>query len=87
MHKINWIKLTNNLRYLFLILYVLCVLIITFNWYKNFEFLNSVDLNKIGILFIIVYSVLYVIELKLTIKLKNSEIADLKSQLLIYEKK
>ncbi|MCB0398810.1 MAG: hypothetical protein KDD26_04155 [Winogradskyella sp.] len=86
MKKINWISVLSMLRTIALLIWVLAFFSFKFGWFDDSEFITSKLVKDIRNLGVISYLILYLFELRLTVKQKNDEIAKLKTKLLVYEK-
>lgn len=86
MKKPNWISILSTLRTITIFIWAIAFFSFKFGWFDDLEIINSQLLKNIKNLSIILYLILYLFELRLTIKQKNDELAELKTKLLQYEK-
>jgi hypothetical protein len=82
----NWIALLSGLRTFLLVIFAFAILSLRFEWFGNNALLTEDVLNNTKSLAVIIYGILYIIELKLILKQKDNELAKLKTRLLQYEK-
>ncbi len=77
----NWISTLSSLRIVLLIVFVLTSLGQRLNWFESIELMTAETLTMIRYLLILIYGVIYIIELKISLKHKNNEIKELKVKL------
>lgn len=82
----NWITLLSGFRTFLLLIFAFAILSLRFDWFENNAILTEDVLSKTKSLAIVTYGIFYIIELKLIVKLKDNELAKLKTKLLQYEK-
>ncbi len=82
----KWRSFINNLKLLMLLIFMIAALSRRFGWFESFNTLDAVTLNEIEKLSVLFYGILYIIELRMTVKQKDKEIIHLKTQLNINSK-
>ncbi len=82
----NWVSLVNGLRLFSLFIFAIGSLGLRLNWFEDYAVLSKDAINKTLIFVIVIYGILYIVELKLIVKQKNKELAMLKTRLLQHEK-
>ena len=82
----NWVSLVNGLRLFSLFIFAVGSLGLRLNWFEDYAVLSKDAINKTLIFVIVIYGILYIVELKLIVKQKNKELAMLKTRLLQHEK-
>lgn len=82
----TWLRISEYLRTILLLGFIFPIVSIYFNWFKDSTSFSRETLHDIKNIAILLYIIVYVIELRLKISDKNIEIAKLKTKLLEYEK-
>ena len=77
----NWTGLLSGLRIVLLIIFAVSAIGLRLGWFDSVSFLTDDNLKGLRYLSLLLYAIVYIIELKLTIRGKNNEINTLKSQL------
>jgi len=80
----TWITVFNTLHTAALLIWVLAALATKFEWFKG-DLLSTDVLETIYYVSIIAYMLFLIAELRLKVKYKDQEIAQLKTKLLQYE--
>lgn len=81
----NWITVLAGIRTFLLVIFSFTFLSLRLGWFQNSGVLTEEVLNDIINLTVIVFGVLYILELKLKLKQKDTQLAKLKTKLLQYE--
>jgi Ca2+/H+ antiporter len=82
----KWLKISEHLRTVLLLAFALPVMALYFDWFKDSDFFTIRRLNNIKNLAILLYIIVYVVELRMKLKQQALEIEKLKTKLLRYEK-
>ncbi|MBO3117905.1 hypothetical protein J4050_14205 [Winogradskyella sp. DF17] len=82
----KWIKIIEYFRTALLLAFAFPIIAQYFHWIKDSEFFTKDKLEDIKNIAILLYIIVYIIELRVKLKYKDNEIANLKTRLLHYEK-
>jgi len=77
----NWIGILSKFRIIILIVFAGIWAAFKFNWLDEYSTLSSEDMGALKVLIILLYAIVYIIELKLTVKDREKEIHNLKTQI------
>ncbi|WP_339623084.1 hypothetical protein [uncultured Winogradskyella sp.] len=81
----KWILVLNTLKTIAFFIWIFATISSVFNWFKTSALLTASLLETLKYLGIVLYLIFHLFELRITLKLKNVEIAKLKTRLLQYE--
>ncbi|WP_299524834.1 hypothetical protein [Winogradskyella sp.] len=82
----NWISVLGTLKVIAILVWAFAFLSSRLGWFDDSEIITQQILKNLKYLGIILYLILYLFELRLTVKQKDTEIAKLKTKLLEYER-
>jgi len=82
----KWIKVIEYFRTFLLVAFALPIMAQYFNWFKDSDFFTKDKLDTLKNIAILLYILVYIIELRIKLRHKDNEIARLKTLLLQYEK-
>jgi hypothetical protein len=82
----NWVSLLTGFRIFLLMIFAFALLCSERDWFGNSTMLTHEVLRNIENSAIIIYGIVYIIQLKLMVKQKDDALAVLKTRLLEYEK-
>lgn len=77
----KWASLLSNLKIVFLLIFIIAALGNRLGWFDSVTSLNEDTLDDIKYVAILFYAIVYIFELKITVRQKDKEITELKSQL------
>lgn len=81
----NWILILKNLKFIAILFWGFAALSSVFNWFNDLAIISADLLETLKYIGVLLYLIFHLLELRLTVKLKNTEIAKLKTRLLQYE--
>ncbi|WP_299127894.1 hypothetical protein [uncultured Winogradskyella sp.] len=81
----KWISILSYLKTIAILLWAFTFLSHQFNWFENVNLIATDSLKDFRNLAVVLYMIVYLIELRLTVKEKTIEIAKLKTKLSHYE--
>lgn len=81
----NWITVLAGIRTFLLVIFSFSFLSLRLGWFQNTGVMTKEVLNDIINLTVIVFGIFYIMELKLKLKQKDTQLAKLKTKLLQYE--